>query len=140
MALFRGPLLSEATAASLVLGIVVIIPFMLSFNPYYVSIFISALILGAVSISWNLLAGVCGQVSFGHAAFFGIGAYASAILATRAGWDPYIAMRRRGSVRGSWISGYRNPRVSSPGPVFCARDLRVCGSDEAGDLEHDLAH
>jgi len=47
MALLRGPLLSEATAASVVLGIVVIIPFMLSFNPYYVSIFISALILGA---------------------------------------------------------------------------------------------
>jgi branched-chain amino acid transport system permease protein len=33
-----------------------------------------------VGMSWNLLGGYCGQVSFGHAAFFGIGSYTAGIL------------------------------------------------------------
>ncbi|MBI4961768.1 MAG: branched-chain amino acid ABC transporter permease [Desulfomonile tiedjei] len=85
-------MLTEKQAGALVMGIVLVIPFALSFNPYYLSIFIPAVVLGAVAIAWNLLAGVCGQVSFGHAAFFGIGAYASAILVTKAGWNPFAAM------------------------------------------------
>jgi branched-chain amino acid transport system permease protein len=36
--------------------------------------------------SWNLISGLTGYVSFGHVAFYGIGAYAGAILVTRAGW------------------------------------------------------
>jgi branched-chain amino acid transport system permease protein len=36
--------------------------------------------------SWNLISGLTGYVSFGHIAFYGIGAYAGSILVTRAGW------------------------------------------------------
>lgn len=42
--------------------------------------------------SWNLLAGYTGQVSFGHAAMAGIGAYASGILAAKAGVNPWIGV------------------------------------------------
>src|SRR5512135_2290948 len=79
-------------AAMVTLVVVLALPVLLSFNPYYLSIFISALILGSVCLAWNLLAGVCGQVSFGHAAFFGIGAYASALLVVKAGFNPFLAM------------------------------------------------
>ena len=41
------------------------------------------LILGLFATSFNLLYGYMGQISFGHAAFFGVGAYASAMLFTR---------------------------------------------------------
>ncbi len=84
--------LSEKVTALALFVVVLALPFVLSFNPYYLSIFISALILGSVSLAWNLLAGVCGQVSFGHAAFFGIGAYASALLVMKAGFNPFLAM------------------------------------------------
>jgi branched-chain amino acid transport system permease protein len=83
---------SEKVTALVLFVVVLALPFILSFNPYYLSIFISALILGSVSLAWNLLAGVCGQVSFGHAAFFGIGAYASALLVMKAGFNPFLAM------------------------------------------------
>ncbi len=83
---------SEKVTALALFVVVLALPFVLSFNPYYLSIFVSALILGSVSLAWNLLAGVCGQVSFGHAAFFGIGAYASAILVMKAGFNPFLAM------------------------------------------------
>ncbi len=78
--------------AVITMVVVLTLPIALSFNPYYLSIFISALILGSVSLAWNLLAGVCGQVSFGHAAFFGIGAYASALFVVKAGFNPFLAM------------------------------------------------
>ena len=41
--------------------------------------------------SWNLAGGFAGQTSFGHAAFFGIGAYVSSILHVSHGWNPWLA-------------------------------------------------
>jgi branched-chain amino acid transport system permease protein len=84
--------MTEKTVAVLTFSGILILPLVLRFNPYYLSIFITALILGTVALSWNLLAGLCGQVSFGHAAFFGIGAYGSALLVMKAGWNPFAAM------------------------------------------------
>ncbi|MBX9962034.1 MAG: branched-chain amino acid ABC transporter permease [Burkholderiales bacterium] len=43
-------------------------------------------------IGLNLVMGYAGQVSLGHAGFFGLGAYASAILTSRYGWPPLVAM------------------------------------------------
>ncbi|MEJ5357282.1 MAG: branched-chain amino acid ABC transporter permease [Desulfobacterales bacterium] len=45
-----------------------------------------------MAASWNLLAGYTGQVSFGHAAMAGIGAYTSGILAAKAGVNPWIGV------------------------------------------------
>ena len=42
--------------------------------------------------SWNLLAGYTGQVSFGHAAMAGVGAYTSGILSAKAGVNPWIGV------------------------------------------------
>ncbi len=115
--LLPGPI-PEAAAAAAVFAAVAALPVVLSFNPYYLSIFISALVLGAVSVAWNLLAGVCGQVSFGHAAFFGVGAYASAILSTKAGWSPYPAMAASGAagVAAALLIGL--PAFRLRGPYF----------------------
>lgn len=112
-----GPV-PEAAAAAAVFAAVAVLPVALSFNPYYLSIFVAALILGAVSMAWNLLAGVCGQISFGHAAFFGVGAYASAILSTKAGWSPYPAMAVSGAagVLAALLIGL--PALRLKGPYF----------------------
>ncbi|ROR32491.1 branched-chain amino acid ABC transporter permease [Inmirania thermothiophila] len=45
-----------------------------------------------LAVSLNLFMGYAGQISLGHAAFFGVGAYASGILTTRYGVDPWLAM------------------------------------------------
>jgi branched-chain amino acid transport system permease protein len=49
-------------------------------NPYVLHVLILALLWVVLGQSWNLLGGYTGQVSFGHAAFFGIGAYTTGIL------------------------------------------------------------
>jgi branched-chain amino acid transport system permease protein len=52
---------------------------------------INALIVAVLSIAWNLLGGFGGQMSFGHAALFGTGAYVTAMLQVRWGINPWIA-------------------------------------------------
>jgi branched-chain amino acid transport system permease protein len=47
---------------------------------------------GSLAAAWNILAGYCGQISLGHAAFFGLGAYTSTLLVARAGVSPWLGM------------------------------------------------
>ena len=60
---------------------------------YYVSVVgTTAFFHIILAVALNLFMGFAGQISLGHAAFFGIGAYTSAILTTRFGFDPLPAM------------------------------------------------
>ena len=45
-----------------------------------------------LALAWNIAGGYTGLISFGHAAFFGIGAYTSTILFVRAGITPWIGI------------------------------------------------
>ena len=71
--------------------IVMTIPAYLS-NSYYLSVlaFMGTRFMMALGLS--LLLGQAGQISLGQAAFVGIGAYGAAILTTRLGLDPWLAM------------------------------------------------
>lgn len=51
-------------------------------EPYYVKLVTRILVYGMAAIALNLVVGLGGMISFGHAAFFGIGAYVAGILAT----------------------------------------------------------
>jgi len=64
----------------------------LGLGVYHQHILIVSLFYVMMAASWNLLAGYTGQVSFGHAAFAGIGAYVSGILATKAGVNPWAGV------------------------------------------------
>ncbi|MFZ2447976.1 MAG: branched-chain amino acid ABC transporter permease [Syntrophobacteraceae bacterium] len=52
-------------------------------SDYYRHLVILALMWVVIGVSWNLLAGYTGQVSFGHAIFFGVGAYAAGLCTTQ---------------------------------------------------------
>ena len=65
------------------LGILAIaFPFLVT-SDYYLHLVIIALMWVVIGSAWNLLAGYTGQVSFGHAMFFGIGAYVAGIFVTK---------------------------------------------------------
>jgi len=61
-------------------------------NHFFLHLSIMALMYALLGISWNLLGGYTGQISFGHAAFFGTGAYTSTILLLRFGISPWLGM------------------------------------------------
>ncbi|MBC7078693.1 MAG: branched-chain amino acid ABC transporter ATP-binding protein, partial [Synergistales bacterium] len=52
---------------------------------FYLHIFILTFLYASFANSWNLIGGYAGQLSLGHAAFFGIGAYACAIGSVKFG-------------------------------------------------------
>jgi branched-chain amino acid transport system permease protein len=51
--------------------------------PYPRDVMIRIFLYAMLASAWNVLAGYCGQISLGHAVFFGTGAYASTVLATQ---------------------------------------------------------
>ncbi len=51
---------------------------LISQNPYLIRIIILTSIFAILAASWDLLSGFTGQMNFGHALFFGVGAYTSA--------------------------------------------------------------
>jgi branched-chain amino acid transport system permease protein len=61
-------------------------------NDYYYDVAIRIAINACVAIGLNLLIGYTGQISLGHAGFFGLGAYASAILTGHYDWPPFAAL------------------------------------------------
>ena len=56
---------------------------LLGLNSYAMHILILVVMWTVIGMAWNLLGGYCGQVSFGHAAFFGVGAYTAGMLTTK---------------------------------------------------------
>ena len=64
----------------LILAGLALVPLFLN-NPYFLHMIIMVFIWVCLGQSWNLLGGFTGQVSFGHAAFYGVGAYAGGLLA-----------------------------------------------------------
>lgn len=67
------------------------LPFLLRFDPYALYVLTLGLLFASLSVSWNLLA-YSGLISFGHAAFFGLGAYTSAIFSMKWGFSPWITI------------------------------------------------
>jgi branched-chain amino acid transport system permease protein len=61
-------------------------------NRYAVDIMIRTFLWAGLALSWNIAGGYTGLISFGHAAFFGIGAYTSTILLLNYGVSPWIGM------------------------------------------------
>ena len=61
-------------------------------DDYKLHVVIVSLFYAMMASSWNLIAGYTGQVSFAHAAFAGIGAYTSGILAAKAGFNPWVGI------------------------------------------------
>jgi len=61
-------------------------------SSYYMGIVITALTFVALALAWNIISGIGGQLSMGHGAYFGLGAYTSSLLLVRLGVTPWIGM------------------------------------------------
>lgn len=73
-----------------VVALLALVPFFTTSN-VVLNFLVMALLIALVGQGWNLLGGYGGQYSFGHAAFFGTGAYVTAILQMRLGFNAYVA-------------------------------------------------
>jgi branched-chain amino acid transport system permease protein len=96
------------TAQSLLLVWVAAGAAILTRNPYWISVATTMLMWVHLCVAWNTIGGMVGQISFGNAAFFGIGAYTSTWLGTNFGLSPWLGMLAGGTLAASagWCVGY----------------------------------
>lgn len=72
-------------------GALAVLP-LLGLSTYSMHILILVVMWTTIGMAWNLLGGYCGQVSFGHAAFFGAGAYTAGLIYNKFGFSAWWGM------------------------------------------------
>jgi len=82
---------------SLLLVLMVLLPLVVT-SSFVLEILVRILLFAFIGTAWNLLGGYAKQLSLGHAAFFGLGAYTSTLLQINLGISPWIGMVVGGGV------------------------------------------
>jgi branched-chain amino acid transport system permease protein len=93
------------------------LPFFLT-DRYFQHIMVLSCIYVILASSWNLLAGYSGLLNLGHAAFFGIGAYSSALLAIHTGLSPWLGLFAGAAVSAVFGLGLGVPALRLRGPYL----------------------
>ena len=91
-------------------GVAALLPVLLP-HPFVLTIATQAVIWALLAASWDLLSGYTGQISFGHAGFFALGAYAAAASTKHADVSPWL-----GLLVGATIAAAVGPCEPSPTP------------------------
>ncbi|NIR97591.1 MAG: branched-chain amino acid ABC transporter permease, partial [Gammaproteobacteria bacterium] len=99
-------------------GLLLVVP--LGASNTVLHLFIIVFFWGYLGQAWNILGGYAGQFSFGHAAFFGIGAYTSTLLHVHLGVSPWLGLPAAGAVGMAFglFAGFLSFRYGLRGPYF----------------------
>lgn len=99
------------------MGVVVAFPFVVK-SDFFIHTAIMVMLWSMVCLSLNIIFGYAGQLSLGHGALFGIGAYTCAILVTKAGWNFWVALPVASMGAGfiGFLIGI--PSLKAKGPYF----------------------
>lgn len=81
------------------------LPFVVT-DPSRLNLAILALMAAQIGVAWNLVGGYAGQVSLGHAAFYGIGAYTSTLLLLKLGLNPWLGLLAGGALAAVLSAGF----------------------------------
>jgi len=88
--IFKGEVLVLPSRIALILFILVLLLLpVAAYDPYMLRILTLASIFAILAASWDLLSGFTGQMNFGHALFFGVGAYTAALVNLHAHIPPW---------------------------------------------------
>jgi ABC-type branched-subunit amino acid transport system ATPase component/ABC-type branched-subunit amino acid transport system permease subunit len=79
---------SRRGVVAVVAALLVLYPAVFPYDIYRQTVMLLAFLLAIQAVSWNIISGYAGYVSLGHSVFLGLGGYAAAIVATRAGINP----------------------------------------------------
>ena len=91
---------------------------LMGFKMYYVHIGVLSLLHILLALGLNLVAGYAGQLSLAQAAFFGIGAYVSALLMLNLHWSFWLAAPMGALAAGLVAVGIGLPTLRLKGPYF----------------------
>lgn len=83
---------SNKTIIATLLAVYIAVPLAFGSDNYVMSLVVASMVIGGIALSWALLGNLGGMVSFGHSAFFGVGAYTSAVLSMKFGIPVFVAI------------------------------------------------
>jgi branched-chain amino acid transport system permease protein len=85
-------------------------------DAFFLDTLVLILIWGTSAAAWNVAGGYAGQISLGHSAFFGLGAYGAALLGTRWELSPWLGLAAGALVATAigLIIGYLSNRLRGP--------------------------
>lgn len=86
------PFTPQAKLGMIALTALLLVLPLLTRDPYVMHVMVLVMIFGIFAISWNLVTGFAGLKTFGHHAFFGLGAYGSALMSMHLGLSPWITL------------------------------------------------
>ena len=102
---------------ALVVAVLCLLPMMTT--PYYVRVATGVAMWAGLALSWNVICGYAGYISFGHVAFFGIGAYTTAILMQpEHGWNFWATLPVAAVVAGAVAALVGWPALRLKGAYF----------------------
>jgi branched-chain amino acid transport system permease protein len=106
------------------IGAILFFPILITDN-YYIHMAITVGLLAYLAMTWNIVGGLAGHVSFGHATFVGVGAYTSTLLFSHYGLTPWLGMIAGGllSVLFGVLVGF--PCFRLRGPFFSLATLAL---------------
>jgi branched-chain amino acid transport system permease protein len=81
---------AKGIALAVAVALVVLFP-QLAADPFILSVGVTIASYAVLATSWNFVGGFTGYISLGHAAYFGLGAYGTALLITKADIPPFVA-------------------------------------------------
>jgi len=93
--------------------------------PFPRHLMIMIFLYASLGLAWNLIGGYAGQISFGHAIFFGTGAYTSTLMLMKGGISPWVGMLAGGliSIGIAFIIGY--PCFKLAGHYFAIATIAI---------------
>ncbi len=120
----RPSLRLELVAAFAVGILLAAVPVLIPGNITLLNLGILTFLYVAQGVAWNILGGFAGYVSFGYAAFFGLGAYTTALL-WLAGWSPALTYPVAGLVAAAFSLLVGVPTLRLVGPYFSIATIGV---------------
>lgn len=106
------------------LSLLVLIPLAVQ-SAFVYHLFVLICVYGALSTAWNIVGGYAGQLSLGHAVFYGIGSYAATLLVINFGISPWIGMIVGAAVAALVAALIAYPTFRLRGPFFALATIAV---------------
>ncbi len=116
---------TKAQATFILVGFILFLLPLFIHNQYVIHLGTMTFLFITIAIGWNILGGYTGQISFGHASFFGIGAYTTAILWLRLGMNPILTIPLGGLLAAAFGVLWGYPLLRLRGYFFAIATIGV---------------
>lgn len=108
----------------LLLALMFVVP-LVGNTPVLSNLFVLLFVFSALSVAWNIVGGYVGQLSLGHAVFYGIGGYTATLLTQNYEISPWIGMMVGAMLSGILAVVISYPTLRLKGPFFALATIAV---------------